>query len=217
MRSSSAVSGWLFRMAVAVAAAALANPLIEWLSDTGIFGPGRFTDRSNLDVIPALTVAFALGMLFVLVLARRMFSPSSYPPQWLRRYAGEIGPASVRRMLPSIFVLQLISLFGMETLEQIATAGHPLGGSIWLGGPAAVSLAGHFLSCIVFAWALYHGLHWSARTIVRAVRIALEILRRILQPPALPQNGINVSVRPKFIEPYLRALQGRAPPQSCRI
>lgn len=217
MRPSSAVSGWLFRMAVAVSAAAVANPLIEWLSDTGTFGPGRFTDRSNLDVIPALTVAFALGMLFVIVLARRMFSRNSYPPQWLRRYAGEIGPASVRRMLPSIFVLQLIALFGMETLEQIATAGHPLGGTIWLGGPAAFSIAGHFLSCIVFAWALFHGLHWSARTIVRAVRIALEILRRILQPPAVPHSSFNVSVRPKCIEPYLRALHGRAPPQSCRV
>jgi hypothetical protein len=119
-------------------------------------------------------------------------------------------------MLPSIFLLQLIALFGMETLEQIATAGHPLGGTLWLGGPALFSLAAHFISCVLCAWALYHGLRWSARAIVRAMRIALEVLRRLLEAPAVPRFGFCFTPRSKFIEPYLHALHGRAPPHSCR-
>jgi hypothetical protein len=120
-------------------------------------------------------------------------------------------------MLPSIFVLQLIALFGMETLEQIATVGHPLGGTLWLGGPVLFSFAAHLLSCVVSAWALYHGLRWSARAIVRAVRVALEVLRRLLEPPAFPRFALWFTPRSKFIEPYLRALHGRAPPHSCRV
>jgi hypothetical protein len=120
-------------------------------------------------------------------------------------------------MLPLIFVLQLVALFGMETLEQIATVGHPLGGTLWLGGPILVSLAAHFLSCVFSAWALYHGLRWSARAIVRAVRIALEFLRRLLETPAISRSTLSFTPRSKCIEPYLRALHGRAPPQSCRV
>lgn len=217
MRSPGVFSGWLFRMAVAVAAAAVADPLIERLSDTGIFGPGRFTDNSTIDVIPALLVALCLGTLFVIVSSRRMLGRTSYPPAWLRRCAVEIDSESVRCMLPAIFILQLVALFGMETLEQIATSGHPLGGTVWLGGPVAASLLGHALSCVVFAWALFRGLHWAARSIVRAVRIALEILQRLTESDAVPQNALCSAVRPKCIEPYLRALQGRAPPQSCPV
>lgn len=217
MRSSGVFSGWLFRVVVAVAAAAVADPLVERLSDTGMFGPGRFTDHSNLDVIPALLVAFGLSALFVAVLAARMLRKPVYPPQWLRRYAGELDSASVCRMLPSIFVLQIVALLGMETLEQIITAGHPLGGALWLGGPIAFSLCGHFLSCAIFTWALFHALHWSAREIVRVVRIALEILRRLLEPAQVPHSALCFAARPKCIEPYLHSLQGRAPPQSCRV
>lgn len=217
MRSPGVISGWLFRIAVAVAAAAMADPLVERLSDAGLFGVGRFTDRSNVDVIPALVVAACISTLFVVVLARRMLNRNSYPPEWLRRYAVDLNADSVRRMLPSIFALQLIALFGMETLEQIATTGHPLGGTLWLGGPILFSMVAHLLSCVFCACALYHTLRWSARAIVRAVRIALEILRRLLETPAVPRFAFAFTPRSKFIDPYLRALHGRAPPQSCRV
>jgi hypothetical protein len=42
----------------AVLAAAIADPLVEFASNAGWFGPGNFTDRSNLDVGPV----FALGI-----------------------------------------------------------------------------------------------------------------------------------------------------------
>ena len=217
MRSTGVLSAWLFRITVAIAAAAVADPIVEHLSNTGVFGPGRFTDRSNLDVIPALTIASGVAILFVAILARRMLARNSYPPEWLRRYAFDITADSVRRMLPTIFALQLVALFVMETIEQIVVAGHPFGGTLWLGGPLLVSIAAHFLSCVLSAWALYHGLRWSARAIVRAVRLVLQFLRQLIQAPLLRSRAYGLAPRSKFIEPYLRALQGRAPPQSCRV
>ncbi len=194
----------------------MADPVVEHLSNAGLFGPGNFTDNSNLDVLPALTVALCVGVAFVVVLARRMLRRNSYPPQWLRRYALDLSADSVRRMVPSIFALQLVALFAMETIEQSIVAGHPLGGTVWLGGPLLFSFGAHFLSCAFSAWVLYHGLRWSARAIVRAVRLALEFLRRLIDEPQLPSLADAFAPRSKFIEPYLRALQGRAPPQSCR-
>jgi hypothetical protein len=217
MRSNRVLCPWLFRIAVAVTAAAMADPIVERLSEAGIFGAGHFTDRSNVDVLPAMAVAFCIALALVAIFTRRLLRRNSYPPQWLRACALDVNPGSLRRMLPTIFVLQLIALFGMETLEQIATAGHPLGGTLWLGGPVLCGLAAHVLSCIVSAWALYHGLRWSARAIVRAVRVALEILRRLLDGPTHPRCTLLSTPRSKCIEPYLRALQGRAPPQSCRV
>jgi hypothetical protein len=45
--------------------------------------------------------------------AFRTLCRNSYPPDWLRRYALDVNSASVPRMLPLIFVLQLVALFGM--------------------------------------------------------------------------------------------------------
>lgn len=195
----------------------MADPVVERLSEAGLFGTAQFTDRSTIDVLPALTVALFVAAAFVAILARRMLRRNSYPPLWLRRYAHDVNAVSVRRMLPAIFAMQLATLFGMETLEQIAIVGHPLGGTLWLGGPVLFSISAHMLSCVVSAWALYHGLRWSARAIVRAVRIAFEVLRQLLKPPAAPRFAFCGTPHAKFIDPYLRALHGRAPPQSCRV
>ena len=115
-------------------------------------------------------------------------------------------------MLPSVFAMQMAALFCMETLEQIAVTGHPFGGSIWLGGPVAVSLFAHLLACATFVWALSAALQWSTRRIVRIVRYAIEILRKLFERTQPPRLCTHVVILPKFIEPYLRDLQGRAPP-----
>src|SRR5208283_1357179 len=44
----------LFCGTVAILAAALADPLVEFASNAGLFGGGAFTDHSMLDVLPAL-------------------------------------------------------------------------------------------------------------------------------------------------------------------
>jgi hypothetical protein len=212
MRSTRNFASWAFRASAAVTAAVVADPVVERMSNAGVFGPGRFTDQSNIDVIPALCIASALSLLFVVLLARHMLTRSTYPLEWLRRCAAEVHSRPLWRMLPSIFVMQMSALFAMETLEQIAIAGHPFGGTMWLGGPIAFSLVFHLISCLLFAWTLSRALDWSARSVVRVVRFALTLLRKRFAFGVPPLLDVCYSARRKFIEPYLRALQGRAPP-----
>ncbi len=197
MRSPRVGAIWVFRAAAAVTAAALVDPIVEQISNTGVFGPGPFTDRSNLDVAPALLVAIALCCAFLFV--------------WLRRCGCEVPARPLWTMLPSIFALQLGVLFVMETLEQIALFGHALGGSLWLGGPLALSMTLHLIGCGTVTCVLSWALRRSAQKIVHIVRCALEFLLRLGDSIA-PRLCAQTSLLHKCIEPYLRALQGRAPP-----
>ncbi len=212
MHSGRTSTTWIFRAAAAVSAAAAADPIVERMSNAGVFGAGRFTDHSNVDVIPALCVALALFVGVVFLFARRTLTGNTYPPQWLRRCACDMRSRSLWRMLPSVFAMQMAALFCMETLEQIVVTGHLFGGTIWLGGPIAVSLLAHVLACTTFVWVLSTTLQWSARRIVRIVRYAIEILRKLIERTPPPRLCMHVVILPKFIEPYLRDLQGRAPP-----
>src|ERR1700694_3279642 len=86
--SSFTIRFW-FCVAVALVALAIADPLTEWASNAGLFGPGNFTDHSNADVVPALFAGFAF---FALHLVMRSLSASrarDYRPRpwlgaWLR-------------------------------------------------------------------------------------------------------------------------------------
>jgi len=200
-------------MAASIAGAGIVDPLVERMSNAGMFGPGSFTDRSNVDVIPALCLAAVFCGLSVYVLARRLLSERAHPPRWLRRCATEVGAGPWYRLLPSIFAVQIGVLFCMETLEQLAVAGHPYGGTIWLGGPVGLSLLMHAAGCIAITWLLSRVLDWSARTLAAAVRCVFAYVRAaaagVSNSPRLP---LRFDVRAKSIDPYLRALAGRAPP-----
>ncbi len=200
----------IFCLAAAVAAAAVIDPIVERMSNSAMFGPGSFTDRSNLDVIPAIAVACALSMLFVFLSARRLLA-HKYPPDWVRTSSRAINRHSSLAFFAPVFLTQLSVLFVMETLEQIVVTGHPMGGLIWLGGPILVSLLIHAAGCVASTWLLSRALHWSAGTLAQAVRWALRILETIADQPT-PHVRACRSERPRFIEPFLRRLKGRAPP-----
>jgi hypothetical protein len=117
-----------FCLAVALTAAALVGPLVEYLADAGAFGHQSFTDRSNADVLPALCIGGLVAAALVLALARRLVRPSAAVPSWARE-AAEATRISRSQMLAT-FGMQIAVLFVMETCEQIAIWGHPLGGTI---------------------------------------------------------------------------------------
>jgi hypothetical protein len=138
---TTAIKIW-FCAAVAMIAAAIADPLVESASNAGWFGPGNFTDHSTWDVVPVLLV----GMLFVALhlwsRVRTTLIATGRAPDWPRLAIDALG-SNVIRLLPLIYAAQVAILFLMETIEQQVVYGRLLGGMIWLGGPIAISLATH--------------------------------------------------------------------------
>ena len=189
--------------AIALVAAAIADPIVEAISNAGVFGPGPFTDRSTADVIPTLVAG---GLVVVVQLVVRL---------WTRR-DGRALKCGLARLLPAAFILQIAILFVMENCEQLAIYHHVLGSTIWLGGPIAFSLGVHAAVCAAVAVALVRAVSLLTRAVAgiwrviralatvspqrsfaarrryrRAPRPAVPLLCRIgvRGPPALPGAG----------------------------
>jgi hypothetical protein len=159
----------LFCVAAAVSAATLADPLVEAASNAGCFGRGSYTDHSTLDVLPALLTSLVLALLCVFLRACPIVARGSLA--FARRMRAALGGAPTRPLwplLPAIFTVQLGVLYSMETIEQMVVAGHPLGGAVWLGAPAAIALVLHGAACVLTACAL-------ARVLDRLTRVAVDI------------------------------------------
>lgn len=205
--------GWAragFCFAVALTAAAIAGPLVEALANAGTFGPGTFTDGSSLVNLPALCVGTLAAVAFAIGLARRLACPSARAPAWLQQ-AAEAGHLAPAQALVT-FALQIAMLFAMETGEQILVAGHPLGGTVWLGGPVAVSLALHAVFGVVIAALFSRVLHWLAIRIALVLRSVRCIVLALAQSP-LAHIGPGFLVLHYPAERALRRIRGRAPPQ----
>lgn len=166
----------LFAVAAAVTAAAIADPIVERLSDAGFFGPGSFTDHSNADVIPALCAGALVALTFVALATMRAFGHDEAVVRLLRAPARQLDAIPLRQVLPAIFVLQLAVLFTMETCEQHLVLGRFLGGTVWLGAPIAVSLALHAAACATISFLLARGLRALASRVVVVVVSALRFI-----------------------------------------
>lgn len=198
MRVNNSRATAVFCLAAAVVAAAAIDPGVEWMANNGLFGPGQFTDHSNLDVIPALLVGLFFSAAFVAGI--------------VRRFAQVVDTGSIVKLAPAIFVVQLAVLWSMETVEQIVVIGRPMGGTIWLGGPAVVSLALHAAGCLGFTWLLARLLRWSALTIVAVASLIREFFSA-RKPGRGPRRSRVADISAtRFLEPLLARLCGRAPP-----
>jgi hypothetical protein len=125
----------VFCLAAAVTAAAVIDPAIEWLANAGLFGPGRFTDHSNLDVIPVLVLGLLFSVIFVAGQAHRI----------VRRFASEVG--SIPMLLPVIFALQLLVLWSMETGHYQPRASRAWVSRSYLAVGAGAALVGSGCRC----------------------------------------------------------------------
>jgi hypothetical protein len=99
----------------------------------------------------------------------------------------------------------------METGEQIVVAGHPLGGTIWLGGPIVVSLALQALFGVVIAMLFSRVLHWLAIRIALVLHFVRCIALASAQSPTA-HVGPTFLVLRYYSERALRRIRGRAPP-----
>jgi hypothetical protein len=125
-------------IAIALVAAALGDPLVESIANSGLVGRG-YGDNNHLSVIPALICAASL---VVLVVVRRCLRLGQR--NWRRR---ERLPSL--RDIPSVLLLQFTALFIMESVEQLVFTGRLSGGTAWLGGPLWFSALVHStLACI---------------------------------------------------------------------
>jgi hypothetical protein len=199
----------VFCLAVALTAAALIGPLVEYLANAGAFGTGAFTDRSNADVAPALCIGALVAAAFVAALARRLLRPSAPVPTWARRAAAATRISHLQMAIT--FGMQIAALFVMETGEQSAVWGHPLGGTIWLGGPIAISLLLHAIGCIAVAGLFSRALRWLAIRVAVVLRLVQFLL--LVAKQTLLTNRISFSLALQHpAERAMHRLRGRAPP-----
>lgn len=199
----SSIRFW-FCVASAVIAAAVADPVVEFASNAGWFGRGTFTDHSSLDVVPTLLCGAIFVVCYLALRVRRE----------LLRASGEALRAHVGRLLPFIVALQLVVLYAMETIEQVIVAGHPLGGTIWLGGPIWFSLSAHVLVAIAVAYGLARLACTCTRTTLHVIRRLRALATRALHAPAplaLRRRGMAWVRRSS---PVLCRIGNRAPPYS---
>lgn len=204
-------SAWTLRtwfcVGVAVIAAALADPLVEFASNAGAFGACNCTDRSNADVFPTLLAGLLLAARFLYLRVREHCTGAARSrPSWLRPMSDALRPAVLRRLLPAIFALQLGVLFAIETAEQFAVGGHLLGGAIWLGAPAPISLAIHAAFCVAVTFVAARALRALTAT---AVRIVDLVLRAVALAARAPAGTFASFLRPV---PFRRLV-----PVGCRI
>lgn len=194
---------WL-ALAVAVIAAALADPLLEFASNSGFFGSGHFTDRSNIDVVPTVLLGLLFGATVVAWKARAMLHGV--------RPSNRALDETLATTLPLAFAIQLGVLYTMETIEQVVVYGHSLGGTIWLGGPTGPSFAVHGIFCCIVAFAVSRGVRSLARTAVRVIRHVRAFDSRPIQPPRpITIRDLDVAFATLF-GPVAGRIGERAPP-----
>lgn len=172
---------------------------MEFASNAGWFGPGNFTDRSNLDVLPALVVGLGVLALYLIGTARTLL-------------AGTALPRRIVSLVPSIFVLQILALYAMETAEQVIVAGHTLGPTVWLGGPIFASLAIHAAFCLAITLWIARSARGLAVTTLRVIRLIKAIATLAAQAVGILPSRPSGERCFRQLVPVLCRIGERAPP-----
>ncbi len=201
-----------FCTAIAVIAAAIADPLVESASNAGWFGPGLFTDHSNLDVAPVLLAGVLLLAAHFVLKARAALANGNGRDHDLWHQAGYALGSGVWRLLPAIFGLQMLTLYAMETAEQYAVWGHSLGPTIWLGGPLPVSLAVHAIICVAVAVTIARWVRALTATTLRFIRLIRALATFAPQPAGSVATRTRDAVNFRRPAPVLCRIGERAPP-----
>jgi hypothetical protein len=198
-----------FCLAVAVVAAAIADPIVEAASNAGLFGPGNFTDHSNLDVGPALLtgIVFALCYLVMRATSALSFRPSLATNALLASHRAL--QAGLPKLLPLAFGVQIGVLYIMETAEQYSVYGHLLGGTVWLGAPIFVSLAVHAAFCALTGIAIARAVRSLAEVTLRIIRAFVTYITLGIDPAIFRRAYVLLLVRCASIS---RHSGERAPP-----
>ncbi len=200
--------------AAALIAAALGDPLVESVSNTGLFGPG-FHDNVHTSVIPALAAGLAIVVVAIVASLLGSLDRAREPgDDWVAALARDTLARSPMRSFPAVFAAQLAALYAMEHVESLLLIGtHVTNGASWLGGPVALSLLVHGALCFA-----------TLKIFGSAMRGALTALAALLAIAAayvaLLGREATATFRRRTEEygiaraqgPHVRQCGGRAPP-----
>jgi hypothetical protein len=127
------------------------------------------------------------------------------------RAASKALTSGMPRLLPMIFGLQMLTLYVMETAEQLAVRGHLLGAMVWLGGPAPISLAVHGAICVAVAFAIARSVRTLAATTIRVIRLIQALAAYAPGGAQIVRRG-RTTVSLKRPAPICCRIGERAPP-----
>ena len=202
-----------FCIAVALIAAAVADPLVELASNAGLFGPGDFTDHSNWDVLPTLAIGLSFAAFYVALRVRQMLDFARQRVScWLNASPNALAGRTLFGLLPAVYATQIATLYVMETTEQLVVRGHVLGGTIWLGGPIAISLAVHALFCVAATFCIGWILRLLAQTALRIVRLVLALGTYVLRNAGPVHFACEARVVHRYASPVPCRIGERGPP-----
>jgi hypothetical protein len=204
-----------FLLAVALIAAAVGDPLVETVSNSGLFGYG-YNDNNHLSVIPVLVAGSILALVVIVSRSLSLFHRGSMLRRgdWVVESATRLSRQSALSDVPLVLAMQFAALFMMESVEQLAFGGKLLGGIVWLGGPVLFSLVTHAVlgtACTLLLAALARSILATVASFVReAVDAILVSLARDAERAFIKRRAD--AWLPRAQAPHVRQVGSRAPP-----
>jgi hypothetical protein len=201
-------------LAIALVAAAISDPLVELVSNTGIFGPA-FVDHDQQSVATVLVAGIVLGLVFLV--ARFGFGAANDQTDsrdWLRGIALRLSKTSSFGHVVPIFAAQIAIVYAMEMCEQLLAPGAAISGLSWLGGPVVFSLPMHLAVCLLCVYVIRHVARALLPGVITAICDVLERIILALARDAVCGHFLN-SREQRVCHAELTAAQrirGRAPP-----
>ncbi len=203
----------LFLSCAALVAAAIADPLVESVSNSGVLG-GRYDDDNHLGVLPFLLAGIGLAAAILVARCARIWRGSrDRSRDWLIDAAKDISSRAPLADLPVLFALQLAALYALEASEQLL-AGGDVGTMAWLGGPIAFSLLVHGLvgaGCMLLLGTLMRAILRTFASLAYGVLRLTWIARSRATVPAVRRNRARQPYACAQ-SPHVRQIGGRAPP-----
>jgi hypothetical protein len=185
------------------------------------FIAGPYLTYNHAAVIPALLAGLILGVIAAIVFLGDSLAAAAggAPGDWLLHSASTIARVRFISLAALILGPQLLLVLGMESAEQIAAFGHPLGLAAALGAPAFYALLAHTLAALIVAGA--------ALLVSRAVTVAARVVARALgtQLRCVPASALSPCfARREFhellgrrVKPLARRIANRPPPLTFSV
>lgn len=202
-----------FVIAVALVAAAIADPLVETIANTGMLGRG-YSDNDHASVVPTLLVGSMLLLLAIAARCLGLVCRACVYRRWVAGIARHLSARPALADLPYIVLLQFVALFIMESCEHLLYDGRLAGGIAWLGGPIWFSIATHLLIGLLCTILAARAVRTIVRRCAALVSIALDFILCALgiSDASLFAPRRHEATR-RYVQPFhVRQVGQRAPP-----